>query len=153
MATEQSIEELKLPPVYQLGYVVKNIDQACEFYTSTFGIGPFDVIDEVDMEGVIFRGKPTSTTIKVAFAKSEKVELEFIQPLTGSNPYTEFLETKGDGIHHLGFVVDDMDAWLKDFAAKGLEPIFHHDMGVMDFAYFDTSMFGGLMLELLHWKA
>ncbi len=37
MSTEQNIQELKLPPVYQLGYVVKDIDRACEFYTSTFG--------------------------------------------------------------------------------------------------------------------
>jgi 4-hydroxyphenylpyruvate dioxygenase-like putative hemolysin len=144
--------ELKLPPVYQLGYVVGNLDKACEFYQSTYGVGPFNVIDEVDMEGAILRGKPISTKIRVAFAKSDKVEVEFIEPLEGENLYTEFLKAKGDGIHHLGFVVDDMDAWKKEFAAKGFEPVFHHDMGVMDFAYFDTSMFGGLMLELLHWK-
>jgi hypothetical protein len=45
-----------------------------------------------------------------------------------------------------------MQAWKKDFAAKGFEPVFHRDMVVMEFAYFDTSMFGGLMLELLCWK-
>ncbi len=143
---------LKLPPVYQLGYVVKDIVKTCEFYTSTYGIGPFEIIDEVDMEGAILRGKPISTKIKVAFAKSNDVELEFIEPLEGRNLYTEFLDTKGDGIHHLAFVVDDMDVWIKDFADKGFEPVFHHDMIVMDFAYFDTSTLGGLMLELLHWK-
>jgi 4-hydroxyphenylpyruvate dioxygenase-like putative hemolysin len=144
--------ELRLPPVYQLGYVVRNVEQACAFYESTYGVGPFQVINEVDMEGAILRGKPISTKIKVAFAKSDKVEIEFIEPLEGKNLYTEFLETKGEGIHHLAFVVDDMDAWIKEFAAKGFEPVFHHDMVVMDFAYFDTSRFGGLMLELLHWK-
>jgi len=144
--------ELKLPPVYQLGYVVGNIEKACEFYQSTYGVGPFHIVDEVDMEGVMLRGKPISTRIKVAFAKSNEIELEFIEPLQGENLYTEFLDAKGDGIHHLGFVVDDMDAWKNDFSAKGFEPVFHRDMGVMEFAYFDTSMFGGLMLELLCWK-
>ncbi len=145
--------ELKLPPLYQLGYVVGDIDKTCEFYESTYGIGPFRTLDEVDMEGAILRGKPVSTKIKVAFAKSGEVEVEFIQPLQGKNLYTEFLETKGDGIHHLAFVVDDMGAWKSNFAAKGFEPVFHHDMVVMEFAYFDTSMFGGLMLELLQWKS
>ena len=143
---------LKLPPVHQLGYVVGDIEKTCEFYESTYGVGPFNVIDEVNMDGAIFRGKPISTKIKVAFAKSDNVELEFIQPLEGKNLYTEFLQAKGDGIHHLAFVVEDMDVWIREFAAKGFEPVFHHDMVVMDFAYFDTSMFGGLMLELLHWK-
>ena len=80
--------ELKLPPVYQLGYVVGNIDKACEFYQSTYGVGPFQIIDEVDMEGVILRGKPISTRIKVAFANSNEIELEFIEPLQGENLYT-----------------------------------------------------------------
>jgi len=144
--------ELKLPPVHQLGYVVGNVDKACEFYESTYGVGPFNIVDEVDIEGVMLRGEPISTKIKVAFAKSNGIELEFIEPLEGENLYTEFLEAKGEGIHHLGFVVDDMNAWKKDFASKGFEPIFHRDMGVMEFAYFDTSMLGGLMLELLCWK-
>ncbi len=144
--------ELKLPPVYQLGYVVRNVEKACEFYEAIYGVGPFQVIPDVDMGGAILRGKPVETRIKVALAKSDKVEIEFIQPLQGKNLYTEFLDAKGDGIHHLGFVVDDMNSWKAQFAARGFEPVFHRDMGVMEFAYFDTSAVGGLMLELLQWK-
>jgi len=144
--------EWKLPPVCQLGFVVNDIEKACEYYTSTFGIGPFTVLDEVDMGGAILRGKPVSTKIKVAFAKSGEIDVEFIQPLQGENLYTEFLATKGEGIHHVGFQIEDMDAAMAEFARRGLAPVFHHDMGVMDFAYFDTSEFGGLMVEFLHWK-
>lgn len=36
---------------------------------------------------------------------------------------------------------------------KAGEPVFCHDMGIMEFAYFDTSQVGGLMIELLHSKA
>lgn len=144
--------ELRLPPVYQLGYVVKDLDKACEFYESMYGVGPFEILPEVNLDGAILRGKPIETRIKVAFAKSDRIEIEFIQPLHGENLYTEFLRAHGDGIHHLGYKVDDMAAWKRHFAAKGFEPIFHHDMVVMDFAYFDTSTVGGLMLELLHWK-
>ena len=144
--------DLKLPPVYQLGYVVRDIEKACEFYEATYGVGPFQVIPEVDMDGAILRGKPVETRIKVALAKSDKVEIEFIQPLQGKNLYTEFLDAKGDGIHHLGFLVDDMNGWKARFAARGFEAVFHRDMGVMEFAYFDTSAVGGVMLELLQWK-
>ncbi len=144
--------DLKLPPVYQLGYVVRDLEKACAFYEAIYGVGPFQVIPEVDMDGAILRGTPVETRIKVALAKSDKIEIEFIQPLQGKNLYTEFLEAKGDGIHHLGFLVDDMNGWKARFAARGFEPVFHRDMAVMEFAYFDTSAVGGLMLELLQWK-
>lgn len=150
--TDQREPEWKLPAIYQLGFVVSDIEKACEYYTSKLGIGPFTILDEIDMGGAILRGKPISTKIKVAFAKSGEVELEFIQPLEGDNLYTEFLAKKGEGIHHVAFQIEDMDAALAEFSRKGLEPVFHHDMGFMKFAYFDTSEFGGLMLELLHWK-
>ncbi len=149
--TGQGKSGLTLPPVYQLGFVVSDIEKACEYYTSKFGIGPFSPFD-VDMDGVIFRGKPISTKIKVAMAKSGEIEIEFIQPVEGENVYTEFLAGKGDGIHHLGYQVENMDVMLADFASKGLHPVFHKDMDVMRFAYFDTSEVGGLMTEFLCWK-
>jgi catechol 2,3-dioxygenase-like lactoylglutathione lyase family enzyme len=146
-------ETQNLRPIHQLGYVVSDIEKASEHYASVFGIGPFSPAMEVDMSGAIYRGKPTQTKIKVAFAKSGDLELELIQPVEGENPYFDYLASHGDGIHHLAFLVDDMEPILEDYAARGLEPTFHHDMGVMDFAYFDTSEAGGLWIEFLHWKA
>jgi len=139
-------------PVYQLGYVVRDVDATVRFYEKVFGIGPFQGIPEVDMNGALLRGEPVRTKIKVAFAKSNGIEIELIEPLEGKNVYVEFLEARGEGIHHLGFRVDDMDAWKRKFSEAGFEPVFQKDMEVMEFAYYDTSEPGGLMLELLHWK-
>lgn len=144
--------ELRLPPIHQLGYVVKDIEPVAKHYESTFGIGPFSPPMDVDMTGVIFRGKPISTKIRVSFAQSGTLQVELIQPVEGDSVYTEFLEKNGDGIHHLAFEIEDMPAWKAQFAEQGLEPIFHQDMGFMEFAYFDTSYFGGLMLELTDWR-
>jgi methylmalonyl-CoA/ethylmalonyl-CoA epimerase len=150
--TEQGETGVKLPPVHQLGYVVSDIEKTCRYYESTFGMGPFSEVIDVDMDGALLRGKPVKTKIKVAFAQSGDVQVEFIQPFEGENVYTEFLESKGDGIHHLAFQVDDMDAMKAEFAKKGFEPVFQRDMEVMEFAYFDTSEFGGLMVEFLYYK-
>lgn len=144
-------DKIAFPPVYQLGYVVSDIEKTCQYYESTFGMKFSDVI-EVDMEGAILRGKPISTKIKVAFVQSGDIQLELIQPVEGENPYTEFLAEKGDGIHHLAFQVEDMGAAKADMASKGFEPLYHHDMGVMEFAYYDTSEPGGTMIEFLCWK-
>ena len=75
-----------------------------------------------------------------------------IQPVEGKNLYTEFLETRGEGIHHLAYQVEDMETMKAVFAEKVGEPVFYRDMGIMEFAYFDTSEVGGLMIEFLHFK-
>jgi len=140
--------KVKLPPVHQVGIVVKNIEKAADYFTSTFGIGPFSIID-VDMEGVIQQGKPIGTKIKAGFAQSGPLEIELIQPVEGENIYTEFLATKGEGLHHLQFQVEDMDAMLAEFAKDGIEPIFHHNIQGFAFAYLNTDKVGGVIIELV----
>lgn len=144
--------QLKDLPLYQLGYVVKDMESAITFYESTFGIGPFSPPMEVDMTGAILRGRPVETRIKVSFAQWGEVQIEFIQPVDGENPYFEFLAKCGEGIHHLAFEVTDMEAARSALASKGIEPLYHQDMGFMEFAYFDTSSIGGLMVEFIDWR-
>jgi len=147
---KQRESRVKLPPVQQVSIVVEDMDRAIGYYSSVFGIGPFRVID-IDLEGVLLRGKPTSTTIKVAFAKSGPLQVELIQPVKGKNIYTEFLDSKGEGLHHLGFQVDDMDAMLAELAKEDIKPIFHKcypDRGTA-FAYLNSDKIGGVMFELI----
>ena len=138
-----------LPPVSQVGIVVRDIEKTAAFYYSTFGIGPFEIVPEVKFEGVILRGSPTNAKIKVAFAQSGPVQIELIEPLEGKNIYTEFLDSKGEGLHHLGFQVDDFDSMLAEFRIKGIEPVFWLNLGWMAFAYLDTETIGGVVFELL----
>jgi methylmalonyl-CoA epimerase len=151
--TKQQKPGVKLPPVQQVCIVVKDIDRAIEYYTSTFGMGPFSAVD-VDMEGVLLRGKPISTKIKVAFADSGPLQIELIQPVEGKNIYTEFLDSKGEGLHHLGFQVDDLDAMLAELAKEGIEPIWQQRLpqfGIA-FAYLNTDRIGGVIFELIEVK-
>ena len=146
---KQSDAPFRLPQIYQLGYVVADVEKVARHCESTFDIGHFAGPIVVPMKNAIFMGKVVNTEIKAAFAKSGDIQIELIQPLDDDNPYTEFLARRGDGIHHLGFKVDDMEVAKDEFARKGLEPVFSCDLMVMKFAYYDTAQFGGLMLELL----
>ena len=62
--------EFTLSPVYQLGYVVSDIERACRYYESVFGTGtgPFSEVIDVNMEGAILRGKPGNGGIGVSIA-------------------------------------------------------------------------------------
>ena len=145
-------ESYKFPPVYQLGYVVADIEKAIKHYESVFGIGPFSPPAEVDMTGAVLRGRTVETKISVSFAQLGDVQVEFIQPLSGENPYFEYLARNGDGIHHLAFETDDMASVKAHFAKLGIEPIWYQDMGFMEFVYFDMSEIGGTMVEFIDWR-
>jgi len=116
---------IKLPPVEQVGIVVKDMDKAIDYYSSKFGWGPFRV-REVVMNGFTYLGKKGNCRLKMAFAQSGSLEIELIQVLEGETPHTEFLREKGKGIQHLGFRVDDLDGMLAALAKDGIEPVFHH---------------------------
>ncbi len=145
-------DQFKFPPLYQLGYVVGDIEKACQHYESIFRIGPFSPSTEVDMSGAVFRGKTVEAKIIVSFAQLGDIQIEFIQPIEGENPYIEYLSKNGDGIHHLAFETDNMAAAKAHFTELGIEPIWYQDMGFMEFVYFDTTKVGGTMVEFIDWR-
>jgi methylmalonyl-CoA/ethylmalonyl-CoA epimerase len=146
---ERPEPRVKLPSPNHLGIVVKDIDQATEYYSSIFGWGPFQV-QEVDMKmfPFTFRGQPGSGRFKVAIAQLGSIVVELFQVLEGETPYTDFHRKKGEGIHHLGFQVDDFDGALAALTQEGIEPIFHGRFGEQAFAYFSTDKIGGVVFEL-----
>lgn len=152
--TEQKECRVKLPPVDQIGIVVKDMDRAIEYYQSTFGWGPFNVM-ESELKGFIYRGKTGDCRLKLAMGKSGPMEIELIQVMEGETPHSEFLREKGEGIQHLRCCVDDLDSILAELAKDGIEPVFHQslpEMGVA-FAYLNSDKIGGVMIELLQIKS
>jgi methylmalonyl-CoA/ethylmalonyl-CoA epimerase len=150
---KQKESRVKLPAPNHLGIVVKDMDQAMEYYSSTFGWGPFEV-QEVDMKmfPFTFRGQPGSGRFKVAIARLGSMVVELFQVLEGDTPYSDFHQQKGEGVHHLGFQVDDFDAALATLTQEGIEPIFHGRFGDGAFAYFNTDKIGGVVFELLNFS-
>jgi methylmalonyl-CoA/ethylmalonyl-CoA epimerase len=94
----------------QVGVVVKDMDQAIERF-SALGIGPFYSKMPPPNAKTLFRGKPfvTAERVKIMAAQLGNCEFELIQPLEGESPHREYLESKGEGIQHLAFAVDDLD--------------------------------------------
>lgn len=141
---------VKLPPVEQIGIIVRDIDKAVEYYEKVLGWGPFN-ISEVSLEGCLYRGKPTDVRLKLAMAQSGPIEIELIQVLDGESIHSEFLREKGEGMQHVRFTVDNLDEILAEWAKDGIEPVWQHSMpeiGV-SWAYVNTDRLGGVMFELI----
>lgn len=91
---------------YQIGVVVRDIDRGMAHYRDLLGLGPFWRLD-TDYEGRYrdWRGRFANRN---AFARWGDVYLEMIEPVVGEGNAREWLETRGEGIFHLGYAVDDM---------------------------------------------
>jgi catechol 2,3-dioxygenase-like lactoylglutathione lyase family enzyme len=146
VAGSRRIGNVELPPIDQVGYVVKSLDETVARYQHLFG--PFTFMDS-PLTGVLYRGKPTDVTLRMAFGSAGTVEIEFIEVVSGASPHKEFVDAGREGIHHIRYRVADCDATIAALAAEGFAPIWYHDMGFAKFAYLEHASRDGVLVELL----
>ena len=133
--------------LHHLSLVVRDIDAAVRFLES-LGIGPF--VDYPPMTEYTKLNVPDqkgffNTVIKCAMIGP--VQLQIVAPRKGRSIYKDFLEKKGEGIFHLGFVVPDIDAAEAKVKNLGLEVISSgRRVNGSGFAYFDTAEKCGVTL-------
>ena len=133
--------ELSLKAVDQVSFAVKDIDETIESWSSMYGIGPWTFAENGGKDA---KGRPWK--IRMAFAYLGPVQIELVQCTEGWIFQSRFLDTWGEGLHHLGFYVDDLDAQVEKLVAKGAK-LFVHDPG--RFAYLDSGGPGGAIFELM----
>jgi len=157
MTISQATQAINLPGIGQLGILVPSIDESQAFYEKILNIKPWYRADIVE-ETIYFEGKTIDLTLDIVVGYSNGVQVELIEIVSGDrNLYTGHLETRGHGLHHLGFYVRDIDKGLRDMKAAGLEPIQHGTLktkgnAVTRFAYFDTVEQCGYVTELIETK-
>lgn len=61
--------------------------------------------------------------MRIAFLPVGGSKLELVEALTAQGGVAKFLEKRGEGIHHICFEVDDIEAALQDLAAQGIRLI------------------------------
>ena len=110
-------------PVCQVGFVVRNIDEAAATLSRLLDIPKPNVIvtDTPDKAKTVYRGAPTRARAKLAFFQIGDLSLELIEPFDGPSTWQEFLDKHGSGIHHIAFQIQGTDraiAWLQDEGAK-----------------------------------
>lgn len=135
--------------IFQLGIVVKSIDETVKFYAEVFGIGPFE-IREVHFPTATFYGEKAGYRGKRALAKLGPITFELIELIEGKTIHEPFLKEKGEGLHHIGFSVADLKKTVEEAEAQGLkvtQGLTREDGS--GFAYLDSDKIGGVIFELI----
>jgi methylmalonyl-CoA/ethylmalonyl-CoA epimerase len=118
--SEDIRRQLDLPDLDQVGFVVRNLEQALALYEPLFG--PFTTMDPGPMT-YDYRGAQEECNMRLAFGKSGDVEIELIEWVSGGCPHKEFLDAGREGMHHLRFIVDALEPRVAAAQAIGYDAI------------------------------
>jgi methylmalonyl-CoA/ethylmalonyl-CoA epimerase len=139
---------LGLPEPDQLCIVVRSLKDTAAFYSDTMGIGPF-VFPHIEYESVTYLGKPSTGSWEMAFARFGAFELELSCPVRPPSIYADFLAEHGEGLHHVGFDVKDMESVLRKAEKNGIAVLMSGRTKTGGFAHLDTRRFGGTIFEII----
>ena len=88
---------------------------------------------------------------KLVFLSLDNLQVELIEP-TGDAPshWREFLERKGEGVHHVAFAVKGMgEGYLENYEKAGYPTAQHGGWDTGEYGYMDTAAALGVTVELI----
>ncbi len=89
-----------------LGVAVKNVEESAKFYRDILGLETGEPMERHGM--------------KMVFVKIGESNFELIEDQNPDSVIAKYIEKKGEGIHHVSMVVDDIEAELKAVKEKGV---------------------------------
>ena len=126
-----------------IGIAVSNLDEAVKLYRDVLGL-------ELHGTEVVPEQK-----VKVAFLPVGDTEVELLESTSAEGPIAKFIEAKGQGIQHIAFRVDDIEAALEEMKAKGMRLIDEkprYGAGGAKIAFLHPKSTGGVLIELCERK-
>ena len=64
-----------------------------------------------------------SQKLSAVFFKMEDTSFELLEPISSDSSISKFLEKKGEGIHHVALIVDDIKAEMERLKNEGFNPL------------------------------
>ncbi|WP_455660894.1 methylmalonyl-CoA epimerase [Pradoshia sp.] len=97
--------------INHIGIAVKSISEALPIYEDVFGM--------------VHEGEEIvqSQKVKVAFLLAGTTRIELLEPLDETSAIAKFIETKGEGIHHIALEVSSIKDRIDELKEKGIQLI------------------------------
>ena len=100
-----------LQKIHHLGYAVEDLEAASRLYRERFGAR----LEEPEM--VADQG------VNAAMFQVGESRIELLEPTGPDTPVGKFLAKRGEGLHHVAFQVEDIEATLGELGRDGVELI------------------------------
>ena len=125
--------------IHHTGVVVRSLEESYAFFRDTLGLR---VVKEAVME---------DQGVKAALLDLGNGLLELLEPIEPGTGIANFLEKRGEGLHHVCLEVDDISAALADLQADGVELIDEEPREGLTgtIAFLQPSALHGVLVELV----
>jgi methylmalonyl-CoA/ethylmalonyl-CoA epimerase len=97
--------------INHIGIAVRSLDAQREYYEQTLG-AVFECVEDVP-----------SQKVRVAFYRVGDVRIELLEPTEPASTIATFLEKKGEGLHHIAYTVEQIEARIAELKQSGLRMI------------------------------
>jgi hypothetical protein len=125
--TNQELRELnKGRTIFQIAFLTRNLERSMQAWIDNLGIGPWSVYTFTDqtVKNLKVNGKLVTEPFKflIGLCPVGQMEIEIIQPVYGPMIYDEYLNRRGEGLHHIKEKIADKDAEhvLAAYREKGI---------------------------------
>jgi methylmalonyl-CoA/ethylmalonyl-CoA epimerase len=131
-----------LSRIDHVGIAVPNLDEAVERYRAAFGL-----------EVVALESNPAQGVREAMLRVGESDSyVQLLEPLGPDTPVGKFLARRGEGLHHIGYAVDDVRVAMDSLAAQGVrildEQPRHGSLGA-SIAFVHPKDLSGVLTELV----
>ena len=103
-----------LSHIDHVGIAVADLDAAVAWYRDTFGAT------------VAHRERIESDGVEEALIKVADSYIQLLTPVTDTSPLAKFMERNGEGLHHVGYRVDDCAEVLESVKSSGARVVDEH---------------------------
>jgi len=141
-----------LREVNQLGFVVHDATRTADTFRKLFRLNPPVTLEAAISQDLDGQSLPPYR-IRIVLLTLGTLQLEFIQILEGRPAiYCDFLDRCGEGLHHIGVNVPDINTALQQARDNGIKPLWSGNIYGVRWAYLDTQAQLGTILELIEVK-
>ncbi len=122
---------MNISHIEHIGIAVKSLEESIPYYENILGLKCYKIEEVVDQK------------VKTAFFMVGQTKIELLEPTSPESTIANFIEKKGEGMHHIAYKVDSVSESLAEAEGKGVRLIDKAPRGGAD----------GLKIAFLHPKS
>jgi methylmalonyl-CoA/ethylmalonyl-CoA epimerase len=137
--------------ITQVGIIVRDIEAKARAWSEILNLPMPEIIvtDNYERARTEYEGRPSPARARLAFFHMGQVDIELIEPLGEPSTWKDQLDKHGDSLHHIAFQISGMSEKLAYLDGKGLPLVQRGEYTGGRYAYVDSSVQLGAILELL----
>lgn len=97
--------------IEHIGIAVKSLEEAIPYYEKVLGLKCYNIEEVADQK------------VKTAFFKVGQTKIELLESTDPEGTIAKFIEKKGEGVHHIAFATDNIEAELEHAKGEGVRLI------------------------------